>query len=125
MATVHANSPRDALTRLENMLGMAGLQLPQKAMRQQIASALTAIVQVARLSDGRRKIVSLCEITGLEGDVITIQEIFVYRQVGVDSNGHVLGRFQATGVRPKFLERLAVSGIRLPDDMFDPNRVYE
>ncbi|RIK99085.1 MAG: pilus assembly protein CpaF [Burkholderiales bacterium] len=125
MATVHANTPRDALTRIENMLGMAGLQLPQKAMRQQIASALTAVIQIARLSDGKRKVVSLSEITGLEGDIITMQDIFVYRQSGVDASGNVLGRFQATGVRPKFLERLAVFGVKLPDDMFDPNRVYD
>ncbi len=125
MATVHANSPRDALSRIENMLGMAGLQMPQKAMRQQIASALTAIVQVGRLSDGTRKIVSLSEITGLEGDVITMQEIFTFRQTGIDAQGQVQGTFHATGVRPKFLERIGVYGVRLPDDMFDPQRVYE
>ncbi len=125
MATVHANTPRDALTRVENMLGMAGLQLTQKAMRQQIASALTAVLQVARLSDGKRKIVSLSEITGMEGDVITMQEIFVFRQTGVGPDGQVLGRFHATGVRPKFVERLLVRGVELPGDMFDPGRVYE
>ncbi|HLS57830.1 MAG TPA: CpaF family protein [Zeimonas sp.] len=125
MATVHANSPRDALSRIENMLGMTGVQMPQKAMRQQIASALTAIVQVGRLSDGRRKIVSLSEITGLEGDVITTQEIFTFRQTGIDPQGHVLGAFHATGVRPKFVERVAVYGVRLPEDLFDPQRVYE
>lgn len=125
MATVHANAPRDALTRVENMLGMAGMQLSPKAMRQQIASALTAVLQVGRLSDGKRKVVSLSEITGLEGDVITMQEIFVFRQTGVQADGQVVGRFHATGVRPKFLERLVVRGIELPDDMFDPGRTYE
>ena len=125
MATVHANSPRDALTRVENMLGMAGMPLSPKAMRQQIASALTAVLQVGRLSDGKRKVVSLSEITGLEGDVITMQEIFVFRQTGVQPDGQVIGRFHATGVRPKFLERLMVRGIELPDDMFDPGRTYE
>ncbi|GMV02874.1 MAG: hypothetical protein AMXMBFR52_25300 [Burkholderiales bacterium] len=125
MATVHANAPRDALTRVENMLGMAGMQLSPKAMRQQIASALTAVLQVGRLSDGKRKVVSLSEITGLEGDVITMQEIFVFRQTGVQADGQVVGRFHATGVRPKFLERLMVRGIELPDDMFDPGRTYE
>lgn len=125
MATVHANAPRDALTRVENMLGMAGMQLSPKAMRQQIASALTAVLQVGRLSDGKRKVVSLSEITGLEGDVITMQEIFVFRQTGVQADGQVVGRFHATGVRPKFLERLLVRGIELPDDMFDPGRTYE
>ena len=125
MVTVHANSPRDALSRIENMLGMTGIQMPQKAMRQQVASALTAIVQVGRLSDGKRKIVSLSEITGLEGDVITTQEVFAFRQTGIDPKGQVLGSFHATGVRPKFVDRLAVFGVELPDDMFDPQRVYE
>jgi pilus assembly protein CpaF len=125
MATVHANSPRDALTRLENMLGMAGMQLPPKAMRQQISSALTAVIQIARLSDGKRKLVSLSEITGMEGDIISMQEVFVFKQTGIDQQGNVLGRFHATGVRPKFLERLRVFGVKIPDDMFDPGRFYE
>ena len=125
MATVHANAPRDALTRVENMLGMAGMPLSPKAMRQQIASALTAVLQVGRLSDGKRKVVSLSEITDLEDDVITMQDIFVFRQTGVQADGQVVGRFHATGVRPKFLERLMVRGIKLPDDMFDPGRIYE
>jgi len=125
MATVHANSPRDALTRLENMLGMAGMQMPPKAMRQQISSALTAIIQIARLSDGKRKLVSLSEITGMEGEIISMQEIFVFKQTGIDQAGNVLGQFHATGVRPKFLERLRVFGVKIPDDMFNPGRVYE
>ncbi|MCZ7559016.1 MAG: CpaF family protein [Burkholderiaceae bacterium] len=125
MATVHANTPRDALTRPENMLGMAGMALPPKAMRQQIASALTAVLQVARLSDGKRKVVSLSEITGMEGDIITMQEIFVFQQTGVASDGSVIGQFKATGVRPKFLERIKAFGIALPDTLFDPSRAYE
>ena len=125
MATVHANTPRDALTRVENMLGMAGMTLSQKSMRHQIASALSAVVQVGRLSDGKRKLLSVSEITGMEGDVITMQEVFVFRQTGVQADGQVTGRFHATGVRPKFLERITVRGVRLPDDMFDPGRVYE
>ena len=125
MATVHANTPRDALTRLENMLGMGGMAMPPKAMRQQIASALTAVVQVSRLSDGKRKIVSLSEITGMEGDIITMQEIFVFQQTGISSDGSVVGHFKATGVRPKFLERIKAFGIGLSDALFDPNRVYE
>ncbi len=125
MATVHANSPRDALTRIENMLGMAGMLLPPKAMRQQISSALTAIIQIARLSDGKRKIVSLSEITGMEGDIISMQEIFQFKQTGIDKEGNVLGRVHATGVRPKFLERLRTFGVTIPDEMFDPGRVYE
>ena len=125
MATVHANSPRDALTRIENMLGMAGMQLPPKAMRQQISSALTAIIQIARLSDGKRKVMSLSEITGMEGDIISMQEIFQFKQTGIDKEGNVLGRVHATGVRPKFLERLRAFGVTIPDEMFDPGRVYE
>ena len=125
MATVHANTPRDALTRLENMLGMSGMSLPPKAMRQQIASALTAVVQVSRLSDGKRKIVSISEITGMEGDVITMQEIFVFQQTGVGADGSVVGHFKATGIRPKFLERIKAFGIAMSETMFDPNRVFE
>ena len=125
LATVHANTPRDALSRLENMLGMGGFSMPPKAMRQQIASALSAIVQIARLSDGTRKVVSLQEITGMEGDIITTQDIFVFEQTGVQGDGSVTGRFRATGIRPKFLQRVNAFGIRVPDDLFDPNRVME
>jgi len=125
MATLHANTPRDALSRLENMLGMAGMQMTQRAMRQQIASALSAVIQIGRLNDGKRKVVSLSEITGVEGDIITMQEIFSFRQTGIDAQGKVLGRFHATGVRPKFVERLNAYGVRVPDELFDPNRAYE
>ncbi|MCD6680255.1 MAG: CpaF family protein [Burkholderiaceae bacterium] len=125
MATVHANTPRDALARLENMLGMAGMPIPAKAMRQQIAAAITAVVQVSRLSDGKRKVVSVSEITGMEGEIITMQEIFVFQQTGVAPDGSVNGRFRATGVRPRFLEKIKSQGITLPDVLFDPNRSYE
>lgn len=125
MTTVHANSARDALTRLENMTGMAGLNLPPKAMRQQISSALTVLVQIARMSDGKRKLVSLQEITGMEGDIITMQEIFAFEQTGIAPDGTVLGHFQASGIRPKFVDRLRVHGIEVPDDLFDPQRTYE
>ncbi|MDA8224381.1 MAG: CpaF family protein [Betaproteobacteria bacterium] len=125
MTTVHANSPRDALIRLENMVGMAGLNLPPKTMRQQISSALTAIIHVSRLSDGKRKLSSIQEITGMEGDIITMQEIFIFEQTGVAADGTVLGHFRATGIRPKFVDRLRVHGIALPDDLFDPLRLYE
>ena len=125
MTTVHANSPRDALTRLENMAGMAGLSLPPKAMRQQISSALTVLIQIARLSDGKRKLVSLQEITGMEGDIITMQEIFTFEQTGIATDGTVLGQFKATGIRPKFVDRLRVHGITVPDELFDPQRTYE
>jgi pilus assembly protein CpaF len=125
MTTIHANSPRDAMTRLENMIGMTGVSLPPKANRQQISSALSVVVQIARLTDGRRKLVSFQEITGMEGDIITMQEIFAFRQTGVSDTGAVLGHFCATGVRPRFTDRLRIYGIELADRMFDPSRHYE
>ncbi|MDP3743093.1 MAG: CpaF family protein [Methylotenera sp.] len=125
MATVHANTPRDALTRLENMIGMAGFNLPPKAMREQISSALSAVIHISRLSDGKRKVTSIKEITGMESDIITMQDIFVYEQTGVAEDGAVLGHFKATGIRPRFVERLRVHGIDVPDELFDPTRLYE
>jgi pilus assembly protein CpaF len=125
MTTVHANTPRDALTRLESMVGMSGLTLPPKAMRYQISSALTAVIQIARMGDGSRRLVSVQELTGMEGDIITMQEIFTYERTGVDNEGRVLGRFRATGVRPKFVSRLKVFGIKVPEQMFDPASVFE
>jgi pilus assembly protein CpaF len=122
LTTIHANTPRDALSRLENMIGMANLNLPHKAARQQIASAITVVIQGLRLIDGKRKITSIQEITGMEGDVITMQEIFAFRQSGIGPDGTVEGYFHATGVRPKFTERLRAFGITLPDSMFDPTR---
>jgi pilus assembly protein CpaF len=124
LATIHANTPRDALSRLENMIGMAGINLPPKAARQQISSAITAIVQIARLSDGKRKVVSIQEITGMEGEIITMQEIFAFKQTGVGQDGAVQGHFCATGVRPKFIDRLRTHGVNLPDTLFDPTRLY-
>jgi pilus assembly protein CpaF len=125
LTTIHANNARDALARLENMVGMANLNLPHKAARQQIASAITVVIQALRLIDGKRKITSIQEITGMEGDVITMQEIFAFRQTGVGADGTVEGYFQATGVRPKFSERLRAFGIALPDAMFDTSRHYQ
>jgi pilus assembly protein CpaF len=125
LTTIHANTPRDALARLENMIGMANLNLPMKAARQQIASAITVVIQGLRLIDGRRKITSIQEITGMEGDVVTMQEIFAYRQTGVNEGGEVQGYFHATGVRPKFADRLKSFGVVLPDTMFDPTRHYQ
>jgi pilus assembly protein CpaF len=118
MATIHANSPRDALSRLENMVMLAGTGLPMRALREQIAATVDVIVQIARLSDGTRRVVSITEITGVEGDVITTNEIFAFRRSGVVS-GRVLGRFEATGVRPRFAERLQVAGVPLPSRLFD------
>ncbi len=125
MATVHANTPRDAISRLENMLGMANANMPVRAMRNQISSAITAVVQIARLSDGRRIIASIQEITGMEGDVITMQEIYTFKQTGLSDDGKVQGHFCATGLRPRFAERLRTHGIVLPDKLFDPSRRYE
>ena len=122
LTTIHANTPRDALARLENMIGMANLNLPHKAVRQQIASAISVVIQGLRLTDGQRKITSIQEITGVEGEIITMQEIFAYHQTGVDANGRIVGYFQASGVRPKFADRLRSFGIELPDRMFDPSR---
>ena len=120
MATIHANTPRDALTRLENMISMASAALPVKAMRQQISSAIGVVVQVARLTDGKRKVVSVQEVTGMEGEIITMQEIFAFKQTGTDANGMVQGYFSATGVRPRFGERLRTFGLSIPDDIFTP-----
>lgn len=125
LTTIHANTARDALTRLENMVNMAGLNLPPKTIRQQIASAITVIIQVARLTDGRRKVISIQEITGMEGDVINMQEIFTFQRTGVAQDGAVKGHFRATGVYPKFAERLRVFGVGLPDETFDPARHFE
>ena len=125
MTTIHANTPRDALSRLENMVAMAGLGLPARAARQQMASAITVVVQSLRLMDGRRKVTSIQEVTGMEGDMVSMQEIFAFRQTGVAADGRVLGHFAATGVRPRFLERLRAFGVNLPEGLFDPSRQYE
>ena len=122
MTTVHANTPRDALIRLENMVGMSGVTIAPAALRQQVVAAISVVIQAARLSDGRRKIVSIQEITGIEGEVIVMQEIFGFEQTGIGPDGAVLGQFRATGIRPHFCERLRVRGVVLPDDVFDPAR---
>jgi len=121
MTTVHANTTRDALSRVEQMIGMSGIEIPARSARAQIASALNVVIQVARLSDGRRKLISLSELTGMEGDVITMQEIFRFKQSGVDSEGVVKGRFEATGIRPRFLDQVMAHGITLSADLFRPD----
>ena len=121
MSTVHANSPRDALMRLEDMVGMAGMNMSPKAIRQQIASAIGVVVQLTRLTDGRRKIVSIQEITGMEGDTVSMQEIFTFRQTGIGPGGDVQGWFAPTGVRPFFDARLKAFGQNLPAEYFDPS----
>jgi pilus assembly protein CpaF len=119
LTTIHANTPRDALGRLETMIAMANVNLPDKAMRQQVVSAIQIVVQQARMSDGTRKVTSISEITGMEGDIITMQEIFKFEKTGIGPDGKVQGRFMATGVRPKVCERLKTAGVTLPPDMFE------
>ncbi len=123
LTTIHANSPRDALSRLETMVAMANLNIPDTAIRRQIASAIDVVVQVTRLSDGKRRVTNLAEVTGMEGEVVTMQDIFVYKKMGIGENGEVLGQFVPTGIRPKFAERLVTSGIHLPVEMFESSSV--
>jgi pilus assembly protein CpaF len=125
MTTVHANTPRDGLSRIEQMISMAGLDLPVKGMRQQIASAINVVLQLERMSDGRRRMRSLQEITGMEGEVITMQEIFRFNRTGTDPDGTIHGHFQATGIRPKFMLEFDRRGIEIPSDLFTPDRILE
>ena len=120
MTTIHANSPRDAMTRLEHMLGMAGVSADVRTVRQQIGAALSVVIQVSRLSDGKRRVMSVQEILGMEGDVLTMQEIFRYDQLGLSSTGQVMGRFVATGIRPRVMDRLKARGVVLRADLFAP-----
>ncbi len=119
LTTIHANTPRDALSRVETMIAMGAVNLPEKAIRQQISAAIQVVVQQTRLADGSRKVTSISEITGMEGDVITMQEIFAFEKIGMTQDGKVIGRFKATGVRPKVAERLKAGGIHLPPEMFE------
>jgi pilus assembly protein CpaF len=119
LTTVHANSPRDAISRLEVMIAMANANLNLTAIRQQIASAVHILVQAHRLSDGSRRVTSITEVTGMETDVVTLQDIFVFEKRGMAPDGKVIGRFAATGILPKFNEKLVAAGIRLPLDLFD------
>jgi pilus assembly protein CpaF len=119
MTTIHANTPRDAVARLETMALMSNLNLPEKALRQQIASAIALVIQIARMSDGTRRITYVTEITGMTGDVVAMQDIFIFEKLGIDVNGRVFGRFKATGVSPKFADRLKKAGIVLPQNIFE------
>jgi pilus assembly protein CpaF len=121
MTTVHANTPRDALSRIEQMIGMSGIDIPVRSSRAQIASALHVVIQIGRLSDGRRRLLSLSELTGMEGEVVTMQEIFRFRQTGVSPEGQVVGKFEATGIRPKFIEQVMSHGVSLSADLFRPD----
>jgi len=123
ITTIHANTARDTITRLENMVGLAGLQVGLKALRQQIVAAISVVIHAARMSDGKRKVTGIHEITGMEGDMVTMQEIFKFEQTGVAPDGTVLGHFRATGVRPRFADKLAARGAPLADHLFDPERI--
>ncbi len=123
LTTVHANSPRDAMARIENMVSMANLNIPERAVRHQIASAVHAVVQIARLSDGTRKVITISEVTGMADDSIAMQDIFVFERTGVDESGKVRGAFRPTGLRPQFAERLATSGARLDPALFEAKSV--
>jgi len=125
MTTIHANTTRDALSRVEQMIGMSGIEVPPRSARAQISSAINVVIQVARLADGRRKLVSISELTGMEGDVITMQEIFRYRQTGVSQDGVVQGKFEATGIRPRFLDQVMAHGISLSADLFRPDAKFD
>src|SRR3990170_1178432 len=122
LGTVHANSPRDALARIENMILMAGLDLPMRAIREQITSAIHIVMQIARLADGSRRVTNVSEIAGMEGDIVTMQDLFRFEQRGIDSDGRVIGEFRPTGIRPRFAEKFEIAGIRLPPDLFMPVR---
>ncbi len=125
LTTIHANSARDALMRLETMVAMANLEIPSEFLRRYIASAIHVVIQVSRMVDGKRKVVSIQEISGMEGNVITMQEIFAFQQKKLDADGNVRGAFRFMGVRPRFVEKFKLVGIHLPNDIFDPNRVVE
>ena len=125
MTTVHANTARDALSRVEQMIGMSGIDIPARSARAQIASAINVVIQIGRLSDGRRKLLSLSELTGMEGEVVTMQEIFRFRQTGISPEGQVLGKFEATGIRPKFIEQVMAHGVTLSADLFRPDAKLE
>jgi len=121
LTTIHANSPRDALGRLETMVAMANLSIPDSVIRRQISSAIDLVVQISRLSDGTRKLMNITEITGMQGDIVSMQDLFVFQKRGVREDGTVIGEFMPTGIRPQFTERLAVAGIQLPPALFQPS----
>jgi len=122
LTTVHANTPRDALARIENMVLMAGFELPVAAIREQMASALHLIIQIARLSDGTRRVVHVTEVAGMEGPLITLQDIFAFRQKGIGADGRVIGELEATGLRPRFADRIRTYGIELSEELFNIGR---
>ena len=125
LSTVHANTPRDALMRLETLVALTGLNIPSLFIRKYISSALNIIIHLARMVDGGRKVVSFQEITGMEGDVVTMQEIFSFEQTGVDDTGRIKGKFRSRGIKPRFMEKFKALSITVPPDLFNPQKVYE
>ena len=125
LTTIHANSPRDSLMRLETMVAMARMEIPGEFLRRYIASAIDVIIQVSRMVDGKRKLVSVQEVTGMEGNIITLQEIFAFKQTRLDDEGDVRGVFKFQGVRPKFVDKFKIAGIKIPREIFDPEKVFE
>jgi pilus assembly protein CpaF len=123
MTTVHSNNPRDALRSIENMVSMAGLNYPVHVIREQMSSALDMVIHLDRVTGGRRKLISIAEVTGTEGDIVCMQELFRYKQIGVDSEGHAYGYFEACGVRPQLLARLQEEGVSLSSDMFQHRKL--
>jgi pilus assembly protein CpaF len=123
MATIHANTPRDAIARLEQMLGMTGMPMTVQSIRSQISSAIDVIVQLTRLSDGKRKVTAVSEVTGMEGEIIQMQDIYRFVRTGMDGNGNIEGHFEATGIRPRFLEDLKAMGIEFPGSYFEPGPI--
>ena len=122
MATIHANNPREAITRLEQMVAMGGLRISQEAVRGQISAAIGIIIQAQRLSDGSRRITHVTEVTGMEGEVIQMQDLFVFKRVDTGEDGTVIGEFRATGLRPKCLDEMTRKGVNIPAETFDPSR---
>ena len=122
MATIHANTPREAVSRLEQMIGMAGLPMSQQSIRSQIAAAIQLIVQLQRLADGSRRVTSIAEITGMEGDIVQMQELYKFVRTGLNDEGKIVGHFEATGMRPRFLQHLETQGVKLPSDYFNPSK---
>ena len=125
LTTIHANSTRDALIRLETMVAMANFEIPSEFLRRFISSAINIVIQVERLADGKRKLVSIQEITGMEGNVITMQEVFSFKKIMLDPEGNIKGRFQFHGIRPRFIEKFQIAGIPVPEDLFDPSNFFE
>jgi pilus assembly protein CpaF len=124
LTTVHANAPRDAIARVENMVLMAGLELPVRAIREQVASALNLIVHVSRLSDGKRRVTHVTEVVGMEGQTVTLQDVFLFQQTGIDARGKVQGQMISTGLRPHFVDRFEAAGVHLPADIFAAGHVW-